>query len=261
MTDKQALLDRAAASPEERILLARVLDKYEQMDRRNIPTATVFLSEAEQAAAARLLNAAGIHSGFAWNGGYEGAGRKLLQFLPPWAEEAEAPIAYLRAVFRGEGQPTHRDCLGSLMGLGITREKLGDILVGDGACDLIAAPEIVPFLVDNWTSAGRTRLSVSEIGPADLHVPEQKVQALHDTVMSLRLDAVAATGFGMSRGKAAELIRAGRVQLNHTDCMKPDRAVSQGDVITARGFGKCLLAEVGGLSKKGRIAITVHRYL
>ena len=79
--------------------------------------------------------------------------------------------------------------------------------------------------------------------------------------MSLRLDAVASTGFGMSRGKAAELIHAGRVQVNHTDCCKPDRAVAQGDVVTARGYGKFLLAEVGGLSKKGRIAITIHRFL
>ena len=258
--DKQKLLDRAA-SPEERILLARVLDKYEQMDRRSIPTATPFLSEAEQAAVQRLLNAAGIHSGFVWNGGYEGAARKLLQFLPDWAEEDPAAIAYLRASFRGEGKPTHRDCLGSLMGLGISREKLGDILVDDGSCDLIAAPEVVPFLVQNWDSAGRTKLSVSEIGAEELHIPEQQIQVLRDTVMSLRLDAVAATGFGMSRAKAAELIHAGRVQLNHTDCCKPDRSVSQGDVVTARGFGKFVLAEVGGLSKKGRVAITVHRYL
>ena len=147
------------------------------------------------------------------------------------------------------------------MGLGITREKLGDILVSEDACDLIASPEIVPFLLQNWDSAGRIRLSLSEIRPDELRVPERRLQVLRDTVMSLRLDAVAATGFGMSRGKAAELIHAGRVQLNHTDCCKPDRAVDQGDVVTARGFGKFLLAEVGGLSKKGRIAITIHRYV
>ena len=242
-------------------MLARVLDKYDQCQRRNIPAATAFLSEAEQAAAQRLLNAAGIHSGFVWNGGYEGAERKILQFLPDWAEEDDSVIACLRAAYRGEGQPTHRDCLGSLMGLGITREKLGDILVSEDACDLIASPEIVPFLLQNWDSAGRIRLSLSEIRPDELRVPERRLQVLRDTVMSLRLDAVAATRFGMSRGKAAELIHAGRVQLNHTDCCKPDRAVDQGDVVTARGFGKFLLAEVGGLSKKGRIAITIHRYV
>jgi len=89
-------------------MLARVLDKYDQCQRRNIPTATAFLSEAEQAAVQRLLNAAGIHSGYVWNGGYEGAGRKLLQFLPDWAEEDATAIGYLRAAYRGDGKPTHR---------------------------------------------------------------------------------------------------------------------------------------------------------
>ena len=84
--DKTNLLSRAA-SPEERMLLARVLDKYEQMDRRNIPTATPFLTPAEQAAVQALLNAAGIRSGYVWNGGYPQAERKLLQFLPDWCEE------------------------------------------------------------------------------------------------------------------------------------------------------------------------------
>ena len=242
-------------------MLARVLDKYDQSQRRNIPTATAFLSEAEQAAAQRLLNAAGIHSGYVWNGGYEGAGRKLLQFLPDWAEEDPSAIGYLRAAYRGDGQPTHRDCLGSLMGLGIVREKLGDILVAEDACDLIAAADIVPFLLQSWGSAGRIHLTVTEITAEQLFVPEQKVQSIRDTVMSLRLDAVMSTGFGMSRGKAADLIQAGRVQLNHTDCLKPDRLMAQGDVVTARGFGKFVLVEVGGLSKKGRTAITVQRYL
>ena len=90
--DKTDLLARAADG-EERMLFARVLDKYEQMARRNIPTATAFLSQAEQASVQALLNAAGIRSGYVWNGGYEGAARKLLQFLPDWAEEDMDAIA------------------------------------------------------------------------------------------------------------------------------------------------------------------------
>ena len=259
--DKQTLLDKLSASPEERTMLARVLDKYQQMERRNIPTATAFLSESEQAVVQQLLAAAGIHSGFVWNGGYEGAGRKLLQFLPDWAEADDSAIAYLRADYRGDGKPTHRDCLGSLMGLGIVREKLGDILVGEDACFVVTAADIAPFLAQNWDSAGREKLSVEEVSAGELQVPEQRIQELRDTVMSLRLDAVVSTGFAMSRTRAAQLIQSGRVQVNHRDCLKGDRLVSQGDVVTARGFGKFVLAEVGGISKKGRTAIVIHRYL
>ena len=87
------------------------------------------------------------------------------------------------------------------------------------------------------------------------------MKELRDTVATLRLDAVASTGFAMSRAKAAELIASGRVQLNHREVTKPDAPVAQGDIVSARGLGKFELAEVGGLSKKGRTAILVRRYL
>lgn len=259
--DRGALLDRAASSAEERILLARVLDKYDQCQRRNIPAATPFLSPAEQLSADRLLHMAGICAGYCWDGGYEGAERKRLQFLPDWAEEDHSALACVLARFRGDEAPGHRDCLGSLMGLGIVREKLGDILLLPDACEVIVSPEILPFLVQNWVSAGRVRLTVSELPLAEVVVPEQKVRAIRDTVMSLRLDAVTASGFSLSRGRAAELIASGRLQLNHVECTRCDRPVAAGDVVTARGLGKFVLSEVGGLSKKGRTAITILRYL
>ena len=99
------------------------------------------------------------------------------------------------------------------------------------------------------------------VGVALLLVPERQVKTLRDTVMSLRLDAVLAGGFSLSRTRAAELIRSGRVQVNHQDCLKADRTVAQGDVLTVRGLGRCVLREVGGLSKKGRTAVTLERYL
>ena len=70
-----------------------------------------------------------------------------------------------------------------------------------------------------------------------------------------------AVGFSMSRGKAAELIAAGRVQKNYREVTKGDASVAQGDVISARGLGKFEVAEVGGLSKKGRTGILLRRYL
>lgn len=76
------------------------------------------------------------------------------------------------------------------------------------------------------------------------------MRGARDTVSSLRLDAVCATGFRMARGKAAALIESGRVQLNWRECTKPDRQVSAGDTVSARGFGKFELTEIGGLTKK-----------
>ena len=94
-----------------------------------------------------------------------------------------------------------------------------------------------------------------------LEVAPPEVKVIRDTVAALRLDAVAASAFSTSRGKAAELISAGRVAVNHRECTKADRPVAQGDVLTCRGLGKCVVKEVLGRSKKGRIMLVLERYV
>jgi len=261
--DKSKLLDKAA-SPEDRITLAHVLDKWEQARNRNVPASTDFLSPAQAAAAEDVLYQAGAASSdYTASGGYDGAERKVLLFLPDWlaAEDAEFPFRYLRASYRGEDRLTHRDLLGSLMGLGIVREKVGDILVTEDAADLIVLDSVADYLLQNWQTAGRAHLSVTEIEALHLHLPQAQVQTVRDTVAALRLDAVASTGFRLSRGKAAALIESGKVQVNWRECVKPDRLLSAGDTVTARGFGKFRLAEAGAPTRKGRIPIVVERYV
>ena len=102
---------------------------------------------------------------------------------------------------------------------------------------------------------------MEEIPLEQIAPPEKQVRVVRDTVSSLRLDAVLSTGFSVARGKAAGLIAAGRVELNHRPCVKADRTVAEGDVMTCRGLGKCILKEVSGLSKKGRTMIVMERYL
>ena len=260
--DKSTIIAKTAQEPEDRLLLAKVLDKYEQSQRKNIPAATLFLSPREQQLVQALLNAAGVRSGYVLDGGYEEAERKIAVFLPDWAEDAEGELVFLRALFHGaDSALTHRDILGSLMGLGVERDRLGDILVSPHSADIIAAPSLRDFFLREWTEAGRVKLTVAEIAREELLLPQGQVKGLRDTVSSLRLDAVAAAAFSVSRGKAAELIAAGRVNLDHVPCLKPDKPVAEGAVLTARGFGKAKLKEVGGLSKKGRTGITIERYL
>lgn len=264
--DKGKLLDRLGAAGEDRICLARILDRAGQSQSRNIPAATDFLSPQQQMQALDLLRLSGIsETGYTLLGGYEGAERKILLFLPDWLEAedaaAQSPLRCLRAVFRKEDRLTHRDFLGSLMGMGIVREKVGDILVGEGSADLLVLDSVEEFLLQSWVSAGRTRLTVSEIEPGCIHVPQARVELVRDTVSSLRLDAVVYAGFRMARGKAAELIAGGHVQVNWRECAKPDRPLSAGDTVSARGFGKLEVAEVGGITKKGRTSLLLKRYL
>ena len=87
------------------------------------------------------------------------------------------------------------------------------------------------------------------------------MRTIRDTVSTPRLDAVLAAGFSLSRSKAAAHISAGRVAVNHRDCLKGDRTVEEGDVLTCRGLGKCVVKEVPGQSKKGRTMLVLERYL
>lgn len=262
---KTELLNKTARSEEERILLARALDKLELARTRGVPAHTGFLSPAERTSVAALLNAAG-HPRHLFFGGFEGAERTLCAFLPDWQEEeswleGDCPVSALRASFP-EGQPlSHRDFLGSILGLGITREKVGDLLVDEGRCDIVILKEIEDFLLLHLDSAGRTRLKLTPLPLSALSPKVAEVKHIRDTVATLRLDAVAASGFSLPRSKAADLISSGKLHLNHRECPKPDRAVAQGDVLTCRGLGKCVVASVGGLSKKGRIMIELERYI
>lgn len=259
---KNELISKTAQEPADRLLLAKVLDKSEQSQRKNIPTATDFLSPREQALAAALLNAAGVRSAYAFDGGYDSAERKRLIFLPDWLDApAGEELCFLRAAFHGaDSALTHRDLLGSLMGLGVERSRLGDILVGPHSADIVAAPSLREFFLREWDQAGRVKLTVTEISREELEVPEVQTRTVRDTVASLRLDAVVGSAFSLSRGRAAELIAAGRVNLDHVPCLKPDKPVAEGSVLTARGLGKAKLAQVGGVTRKGRVAIVIERY-
>ena len=183
-------------------------------------------------------------------------------FIPKPFDNAEV-LARVEAQLRrykqfsgggGSAVLTHGD-------LTLDREKVGDLLVADGRCDVLALEEVADFLVFHMEQAGRVKLKCSPLPLDRLEPPAVETRTIRDTVSSLRLDAVAASGFSLSRGKAADLIASGRVQLNHRECVKPDHAVAQGDVLSCRGLGKCVLTEVGGPSKKGRILIVLERYV
>ena len=264
--NKRELLDKYARDGEQRLLLARILDKQEQAERKSIPGHTGFLSPAEQAVSADFLMAAAPNQGILF-GGYQDAERKLWAFLPDWLEEEtwregdDCPVAAIQVKVPKEASLTHRDYLGSLMGLGITREKLGDILLTPTGAQVLVLRETLPILLSQWDKAGRYPLTLAEISLADLTPTPGERKQIRATVASPRLDAVVSAGFSIPRSRAVELIRAGRVAINHRPCEKGDKTVEEGDVLTCRGLGKCVLTAFGGESRRGRLVLELERYL
>ena len=199
-------------------------------------------------------------------GGYADAERCMLVYLPEYLEEdalreEDGPLVCLRATFYEGDSPSHRDFLGALMGAGIGRETVGDICVGKTSCDFFVTAEIAPYILQNFTSAGRTKLHLEKISLDAVCVPEQEVKEIRDTLASLRLDSVISAGFRVGRSQAAQYITSGRAAIDGLPCEKPDKAVSEGVKISVRGLGKIKLKTINGQTKKGRISVVIDRYV
>ncbi|MGM9659130.1 MAG: RNA-binding protein [Faecousia sp.] len=256
-------IDKIAQSAEDRLLLAKLWDKISTGMRKNIPASTCFLSPREQELAKYLF---GSPEGLHIFGGYADAERKMLIFLPEYLEEnalfeENSPCVCLRATFYQGDSPSHRDFLGALMGAGIGRETVGDICVGTGSCDFFVTADIAPYLLQNFTSAGRTKLHLQQIPLTQASIPAPEVKEIKDTLASLRLDSVIAAGFSLGRSLAAQYVTAGKAAIDGLPCEKPDKPVAEGMKISVRGLGKIRLAQINGRTKKDRISVVIHRYV
>lgn len=256
-------IDKIARTPEDRVLLAKLWDKIQSGLRKNIPANTCFLSLRELDMARYLFgNAEGLYA----FGGYEGAERQMLVYLPDYLDESAlmedtSPLVCLRAVFFEGDSPSHRDFLGALMGAGIAREAVGDICVAKGSCDFFVTAEVAPYILQNFTGAGRTKLHLEKISLDAVQVPEPAVKEIKDTLASLRLDSIISAGFRVSRTQAAQFVSSGRAAIDGLPCEKPDKTIAEGSKISVRGLGKIKLKSVNGQTKKGRISVVIDRYV
>ena len=256
-------IEKIAHNAEDRLLLAKLWDKINAGMRKSIPANTCFLSPRELEMAKFLFGEPeGLHA----FGGYADAERKMIVYLPEYLDESalfaeDSPCICLRATFYQGDSPSHRDFLGALMGAGIARETVGDICVDKGSCDFFVTAEIAPYILQNFTSAGRTKLHLEQIPLSEAIIPEPEVNEIRDTMASLRLDSVIASGFRIGRSLAAQYVNAGKASIDGLPCEKPDKAVSEGMKISVRGLGKIKLHAVNGKTKKDRISVVIHRYV
>ena len=256
-------IEKIAQNPEDKLLLAKIWDKINAGVRKNILASTCFLSPRELEMARFLFgDLEGLHAA----GGYPDAERRMLVYLPDYLDESalsdeDSPLVCLRAEFYHGDSPSHRDFLGALMGAGIGRETVGDICVGKESCDFFVTAEIAPYIEQNFISAGRTHLRLSRISLDRVKIPEPEVKEIKDTLASLRLDSVIASGFRIGRSLASTYISQGKASIDGLPCEKPDKAVTAGVKISVRGLGKIKLVSINGKTKKDRISVTIHRYV
>ena len=243
---------------EDNLLISKLEDLKYRAEDMYIPVSGPFLDMRQRSLAAKRFRGAG---NLYFLGGYEDAERTMPVFYEYEPDEGELVKAVRVVLPKGARKLTHRDYLGSLMGLGITREKTGDILVGDSGADILLAPEILSFVLTEFTKAGRENLSVSEIALTELDIGNVNIESVRCSVSSMRLDNCLSGVFNLARGKAQDAIREGLVFVNNIEMNKNDFRMNAGDKLVLRGKGKAVIKEVGETNRKGRIIIKIDKYM
>lgn len=248
--------------PEERFAMTRVLDLTEKVLVNHEIGLTDFYDP-------HLLSLAGdILRGFPklrfeFSGGYEEAERKRILLCQDYYEPVFADFnlgcVKIEAT-RDFERLNHRDFLGAILGMGLRREKVGDIIVGGDAAYCITTGELADYLNRNLTQVGQVAVRTSLLPNLEDGLSTWvKYKEIRTTVASLRLDSVSSHGFNVSRSQAGQDIKGGKVKLNWKETSDPGKEIKEGDVISYRGYGRVIVHKLIGNTKKGRIALLLHR--
>lgn len=154
---------------------------------------------------------------------------------------------------------SHRDVLGSVLGLGLQRDVIGDIFVSEKEAFILCTEQISEFILDNLLKVRHTNVICKRVKAEETSF-KKEFKMIERTVSAIRIDTICAAAFGLSRSSAATAISAGKVFINGKEISSPSSGVKEEDVISFRGEGKARLKKIGGLTKKGRISVTLERY-
>lgn len=248
---------------ENRDSVARVIDRADQAIKTWEVVLTDFLSPPELAEAQRAFSRLTEVQLVAW-GGYPQAERQRIAIAREEIPLAQSHVDLVVLEIAGNflfDTATHRDFLGAILGNGIVRDKIGDIIVlGERGAQAIVVPEVVEFLEMNLLQVRSVPVKTQRIDLSELKIREPKKKELTTVEASLRLDAIASAGFGMSRSKMTDLIDGGDVRVNWKEVTQASFQVKPGDLIAIRGKGRLEVGEVA-VTKKDRYRVQLTRYM
>ncbi|MEX0267693.1 photosystem II S4 domain protein [Leptolyngbyaceae cyanobacterium UHCC 1019] len=248
---------------ENRETIARVIDRADQAIKTWEVVTTDFLSPPELAEVQKVFSQLTEVHIVAW-GGYPQAERQRLAIARSdiSLDPTQVELAALEIAGNFLFDPaTHRDFLGALLGTGIVRDKVGDIIVlGERGGQAIAVPELVDFLTASLTQVRSVPVKTRQIDLTELKIREPKKKELVTVEASMRLDAIASAGFGMSRSKMTDLIAAGDVRVNWKDISSASHGIKSGDLIAVSGKGRVEVGEVM-ITKKDRYRVQLTRFV
>lgn len=213
-----------------------------------------FLTEREQQLALVTAKLMGVKCSFF--GGYADASRKI--FAADEVSDEEFPLSAVTFFYRRQDKLTHRNFLGTLMSLGINRNLIGDIKVGQGEAVIFVSSAAAALISGEVNKVGN--IGVKPVQGLCADIPEQEFDILPLTVSSLRTDTVVSAVCGISREKSSSLIKSGAVILSGIQLDNTSEIIEINDVFSIKGYGKYILSEIGNITKKGKVHITIKKY-
>lgn len=265
MRDKNSFAASEGLNGEERLFIAHIDDMIRAVNKSFSPKFSGFLSSGEALLARRFLDYMGVREYLLW-GGFEGAERTVLGIFPEdFSEDAERreqfPLHTVKFSGRMAGGLGHRDYLGAIMSLGIERSLTGDIVCCEDCAYAVLSPAAAELAVGGIEKIGRAGVKCAYAPSEDKIQRNDSFKEICGTVPSLRLDCIVSEAAGISRSKAAGLIRSGAVSVNHRVTESVSENADEGDILSIRGCGRFILGEVGGRTKKDRLKIVIKKYI
>ena len=228
----------------------------------NRPQFIGFLTEAEIVEATDFCRRKNNINIKFW-GGYEEAKRKVAGFFPGFMIEDDVaelfPLKAITLSFSKKATLSHRDFLGAFMALGIERSSIGDILIEEGRCIAFFREEMWHYFQSNIEKIGKTSVSMQEGYTGDLPINDS-FEEISGVIASARLDCLVAFLAKESREKAAGIVKAGFVSVNHREVTSGTKLIAEGDIISIRKKGRFLVDKAGALTAKGRMKISCRKY-
>lgn len=239
-------------------------DLYNRSYNNGVYTYTKFLDMAQGSVARQVTG--GINpSLYEYFGGTRDCERVVLRFgseeLVGYQETFPIVILEIRPInAKFADKLSHRDVLGAVLNLGLARDVLGDIYIYDDCIYLMCLDSVSDFIIDELVRIKHTTVAakVSEIVP-DMLGPNLKEMVL--IVPSLRIDVLIAKIFHLSRSESETLFAKEKVFINGKMCTKSGIPLKDGDVISARGYGKFIYDHENSTTKKGNLSVVVQVYV
>ena len=183
----------------------------------------------------------------------------MLKVFSENSEMQDFPITSIHII--SAGAIGHREILGSLIGLGLKRDVLGDIvLLSDTEAVVFIKKSIAAYIIENLSKIGKTSCTVSEKKSTFLSLPSPKTEKITITIASERLDCFVDAVTNLSREKSSTLVKDGKVFINQVNCQNPSAKIKIGDKISIRGFGKFVVEAAAGQSRKGKLRFQILKY-